>query len=117
MDERFRHLDQYLGNTERMVLALKAADLDTVDDCLNRNAKIMADYSRTIANTSDPLIRKALREKIKAVMDANRECFLLAEKKCRALKSEIEETSKNRLGIIKYGGTHVVTPRFIDNKL
>ncbi|MDQ5985819.1 MAG: hypothetical protein CSYNP_01536 [Syntrophus sp. SKADARSKE-3] len=114
MDDRLRYLDRYLENTEQMLQALCAEDLETVNRCLIKNADIMLAYEKESANGRGAAENKALKEKIDSVMKANRQCFLFAENKCRVLKREIEEADKNRIGIKKYGAKQALSPRFID---
>jgi len=117
MKERLGHLEQYLENTERMMQALSAEDLETVNRCLDINADLMKVYGQTRANEGGVLENKVLKEKIEAILKANRRCVFLAENKCLALKTEMEGTDKNRMGIKKYGARQVSPPRFIDNTL
>jgi len=100
-----------------MLQALAAEDLETVNQCLDKNADIMKAYEKAGANGSGPIESKALKDKINAVMKANQQCFLFAEKKCNALRSEMEGTENNRIGLKKYGAKQAPPPRFIDNTL
>lgn len=117
MDDKLRYLDGYLANTERMLQALSAEDLETVSQCLIKNADIMMAFEKAGTNGRGTIENKALKEKIEAVMKANRQCFLFAENKCRALKSEMDATDKNRIGIRKYGARQAASPRFIDKTM
>lgn len=117
MNEKLKYLDHYLQNTVRMLQALQKDDLETVNQCLDRNTIIMKAYDDAPPVGGGTMENKNLRDKMEAVVKANRQCFQFAENKCRSLKSEMESADKNRDGFKKYGGrqpSHI--PRFIDNR-
>ena len=116
MDKRLSRLDRYLDNTERMLIALQANNLDEVNACLDRNALITKEYE-SFSSEALPDESKSLRDKIEAVMEANRKCFRLAERKCRDLRKEMDAVDKNSEGVRKYGVQQTRTPRFIDRAM
>lgn len=117
MDDRLSRLDRYLDNTERMLIALQANDLDAVNVCLDRNVLIMREYESFASDGPLPDQNKSLRDKIEAVMEANQKCFRLAERKCRDLRKEMDTVEKNSEGVRKYGVQQTRAPRFIDRAM
>ncbi len=116
MNGRHERMDQYLINLQRLFQALKDNDLEAVNQSLDKNMAIMRDYDRAEFTGVGSRTNISLRAKMEAVLQANQQCLLYTEKRCRDLRYEIESTDKYRSGIIKYGATPTEAPRFIDRK-
>lgn len=116
MERKFRYLDRYLENTQNLLKALTDQDLEGMSRCLEENRLIMKRYEQVGAPQPGESDSRILREKIEAVMKANERCFSFAEKRCQALRFEIEGTDKSRNGVRQYGSKRAHSPKFIDNR-
>lgn len=116
MDSKHECLERYFINSQRLFQALESNDLVAVNQYLEKNLLIMNNFDKASIDCDFAQTKLVSRSKMEAIESINKQCLLHAEKRCRELRSELESTEKNRVGIIKYRERVIPTPRFLDSK-
>lgn len=115
-EKKYKYLDLYLKNTQGLLQALQDNDLEAILRCVDQNDEIIRRCDLAGALSAGTPEGESLKKKMEAVLEANKQCFCLAEKKCRSLKTEIERTDKGLRGVNRYGIQPGYAPKFIDNR-